>query len=141
METTKNKIRQETDNSLQYWREDEKKALELLQIVGELRFDRSIELIIFRRGIYDSRPSEVLNNHLFAANYVNAPITIDTTLTIARTISNLSEISPCILDIGKMAVNWLKNNNSNLSLENFVIGHFPLSEYVADVVIAFFPLV
>ncbi|MBL7832002.1 MAG: glyceraldehyde-3-phosphate dehydrogenase [Saprospiraceae bacterium] len=121
METTKNKIRQETDNSLQYWREDEKKALELLQIVGELRFDRSIELIIFRRGIYDSRPSEVLNNHLFAANYVNAPITIDTTLTIARTISNLSEISPCILDIGKMAVNWLKNNNSNLSLENFVI--------------------
>ena len=120
MEVAKNKIRQETENSLQYWREDEKKALELLQIVGELRFDRSIELIIFRRGIYDSRPSEVLNNHLFAANYVNAPITIDTTLTIAKTISNLEDVKPAIIDIGKMAVNWLKNNSSSLSLENFV---------------------
>ncbi|HNE48944.1 MAG TPA: hypothetical protein PK806_07165, partial [Saprospiraceae bacterium] len=120
METTKNKIRQETETSLQYWREDEKKALELLQIVGELRFDRSIELVIFRRGIYDCRPSEVLNNHLYAANYVNAPITIDTTLSIAKTILNHKEVNPCILDIGKMAVNWLKNNSNNLSLENFV---------------------
>ena len=120
METTKTNIRQESDQSLQYWREDEKKALELLQIVGELRFDRSIELVIFRRGIYDCRPSEVLNKHLFAANYVKAPITIDTTLAIANIIFKLKDVKASIIDIGKMAVNWLKLDNDKISLEEFV---------------------
>ena len=36
-----------TELALQQWREKEKKALELSKIVGELRFDRSIELLLF----------------------------------------------------------------------------------------------
>lgn len=120
MENLVKTIRKETDHELQNWREDEKKALELLQIVGELRFDRSIELLIFRNGIYDTRPSEVLNMHLFASNYVNTPITIDTTLAIARTIQRLEEIGPSILDIGKMAVDWIKDGHNINDIDNFV---------------------
>ena len=41
-----------TELALQEWREKEKKALELSKIVGELRFDRSIELVLFRRDLY-----------------------------------------------------------------------------------------
>jgi glyceraldehyde 3-phosphate dehydrogenase len=51
-------LRIQSDVSLENWREKEKKALELLRIAGELRFDRSIELIIFRNDVYDARPSE-----------------------------------------------------------------------------------
>ena len=41
-------LRSITDSSLNRWREKEKTALELLQIVGELRFDKSIELVLFQ---------------------------------------------------------------------------------------------
>ena len=54
------------NKSLKQWREKEKTALELLTIVGELRFDRAIELILFRQDIYDARPSELINAHHFA---------------------------------------------------------------------------
>lgn len=69
------------ENFLREWREMEKKALELLQIVGELRFDRSIELVLFRRDIYDSRPSELLQIHALSKHYHDKdPLNIDHTL-------------------------------------------------------------
>ena len=52
-----------TELALQEWREKEKKALELSKVVGELRFDRSIELVLFRRDLYDVRPSEIIHYH------------------------------------------------------------------------------
>ena len=64
-------LRSNADTSLRDWHKKEKTALELLQIVGDLRFDRSIELILFRRDIYDARPSEVLNIHTFGSNSVS----------------------------------------------------------------------
>ena len=76
-------IRNETNAALNDWRNKEKTALELLQVVGELRFDRAIELVLFRKDIYDSRPSELLNNHLIANNYIDQPIPIDLSLGLS----------------------------------------------------------
>ncbi len=112
--------------SLDKWREQEMKALELLQIVGELRFDKSVELILFRRNIYDSRPSEVLNDHLFAKNYVKQPITVDTSLELAHAIAKM-ELAPSRIDIGKLATEWLTSSNDFASIEDFLnnkIGDF-----------------
>lgn len=97
---------QEVNQSLKKWREKEKKALELLQIVGELRFDRAIELVIFRRDIYDARPSELLNDHLFAENYAQKPISVEMSLSLAQIIAQL-DLAPARIDIGKLALNWL----------------------------------
>lgn len=112
--------------SLDKWRAQEMKALELLQIVGELRFDKSVELILFRRNIYDSRPSEVLNDHLFAKNYVKQPITVDTSLELAHAIAKM-ELAPSRIDIGKLATEWLTSSNDFASIEDFLnnkIGDF-----------------
>ncbi len=92
--------------TLEHWRDMEKAALELLKIVGELRFDRSIELILFRRNIYDSRPSEVLNDHLFAKNYVKQPISVYTSLKLVEAIAKM-DLAPSRIDIGKLATEWL----------------------------------
>ena len=37
-------LRNEADASLQNWHKEEKTALDLLQLVGDLRFDKSVEL-------------------------------------------------------------------------------------------------
>ena len=92
-------MHKEVDGSLKKWREKEKKALELLRIVGELRFDKAIELILFRRDIYDARPSEVINHHLYAENYVDSPISIEMSLSIAEIIAKL-DLQPARIDIG-----------------------------------------
>ena len=42
----------QTDLALKDWREKEKSALELSKLVGDLRFDRSIELVIFRKDLH-----------------------------------------------------------------------------------------
>ena len=113
-------IRDQNDSALRSWREQEKTALELLQIVGELRFDKSVELIIFHRAIYDARPSELLNHHLAAKNYVNKPISVDTSLSLAHAIANIDELAPAKIDIGRMGAEWLTERANYADIDVFV---------------------
>jgi glyceraldehyde 3-phosphate dehydrogenase len=110
----------DVDQSLELWREKEKKALYLLKLVGEIRFDRSVELILFRRDIYDARPSQVINDHLFAENYVNKPITLDLSIDIVKAIMEIDQLGPSRIDIGKLAAGWLESRQNGLSLLDFI---------------------
>ncbi|WP_264793365.1 glyceraldehyde-3-phosphate dehydrogenase [Aureispira anguillae] len=107
------------ESHLSTWREDEKAALELLKIVGDLRFDRSIEIILFRRDIYDSRPTEVMNDHLFAKNYSKQPITVQMSVKIAKAIAKL-DLAPSRIDLGKLATQWLSSEESWDNIDHFV---------------------
>ena len=89
--------------TLASWREKEKKALELLRITGELRFDRSVELVFFRKDIYDSRPSELLNLHLEGSTYAQGPVQIDTSLALAKALAQMSELPAAKIDLGRLA--------------------------------------
>ena len=115
-------LRNEADSSLKEWREKEKTALELLQVVGELRFDRAIELVLFRNDIYDARPSEVLNQHLIANNYINQSIPIELSLGIASIISSIKDLAPSKIDIGKLAIEImeLSEDEGEIEVENFI---------------------
>jgi glyceraldehyde 3-phosphate dehydrogenase len=121
-------VESQFEQHLSAWREDEKTALELQKLVGALRFDKSVEIILFRRDIYDSRPSEVLNDHLFATNYVNKPISVQMSLEITKAIAKL-DLSPARIDIGALATLWLSLEEGKfeniddfvaLQLDNFV---------------------
>lgn len=114
-------IRNQTDASLQNWREQEKLALELLKIVGELRFDKAIELTVFRRNIYDTSTTTLINNHLYAKRYTDKEIDIALSLVIAKTLANIEDLKPCKVDIGKLAVEWLEGKHHFQNLNAFVI--------------------
>jgi len=115
--------------SLSDWREMEKTALELLQLVGELRFDHSVELLLFRRKIYDSRPSEVLNNHLYGKNYVKQPISVYTSLELAQGIIKM-DLAPSRIDIGTLATHWLKSGEQFANIGEFLNHH--LSKHIGQ---------
>jgi glyceraldehyde 3-phosphate dehydrogenase len=117
-----NELFQDFDTTLDAWREQEKTTLELMQVVGELRFDKSIELVLFRRNIYDARPSEVINNHLFAKNYATQPISVYISLQIARAIAKL-DIMPARIDIGKLAIQWVERKTDYFNINAFVAEH------------------
>ena len=113
-------IRVESNRSLENWHDLEKTALDLLQIAGELRFDKNVELVYFRDDIYDTRPSELVHLHGNAINYTDKPISINLTLTIAHCISNFEGLKPAKIDIGKLAFEWSKEASNFDGIEDFV---------------------
>jgi glyceraldehyde 3-phosphate dehydrogenase len=108
-----------TSNPTQFWIEKEKKTLELINLVGQLWFDHSIELILFRRGLVDARGSEILNHHEYARNYINKPLTVGLSVDLAKAIAEL-ELAPSRIDIGTLGQEWLTDGEKHGSIKAFV---------------------
>lgn len=107
------------ESELKDWISKEKKAIQLINVVGQLWFDHSIELILFRKPLVDVSASEILNYHLYARTIVGKPITIDETYALAETIAKL-EIAPSRIDLGRLASEWIAEKGNFDSIESFV---------------------
>ncbi len=106
-------------SEFQNWIEKEKKALELISVVGKLWFDRSIELVLFRKPLFDVGSSEILAYHQYAKTISGKDISIYETLELATTISKCS-LAPSRIDVGRLASEWLDENNSYSSMHDFI---------------------
>lgn len=102
------------------WIDKEKKAIELINVVGKLWFDRSIELLLFRKPLFDIGSSEVLAHHQYAKDIVNKNISIYDSLAIAMAIAK-SNLAPSRIDIGRLASEWIDSNGNFSDIEGFVI--------------------
>lgn len=100
--------------NLSHWRENEKNALELSKIVGELSYDRSIDLILFRRDLSDVRPSELLQFHTYCKNYTDKVVDVELTLNIAKEIQKMNQLGSSRIDLGKLATEWLNSDQKDL---------------------------
>jgi glyceraldehyde 3-phosphate dehydrogenase len=116
----KDTIMKKEDTALSNWREQEKKSLELLSLLGYLRFDKNVELIYFHHDLYDSRPSELLNTLKFSIKYTDSPISIDLMLEITKVISKIDLLAPSKIDLGKLALAWLDEKKQKGKLETFI---------------------
>ncbi|HQT24754.1 MAG: glyceraldehyde-3-phosphate dehydrogenase [Sphingobacteriales bacterium 17-39-43] len=108
------------ENEFNSWIDKEKKAIELINIVGKLWFDRSIELLLFRKPLFDIGSSEILAHHQYARTIVNKNISIYETLAIAQAIAK-SNLAPSRIDIGRLAAEWIDADGKFSSIEDFVI--------------------
>ena len=77
-------------------------TVEFINIVNDLWYDKSIELVFFRNPLVDKRASEVLNLVDYSREFVNKEITIQDALSIAKAIQKV-ELPSSKLDIGKLA--------------------------------------
>ena len=107
---TLEKVQGDYQTQLNDWIEHEKAALDLINVVGKLWFERSIELILFRNQLVDRSASEILNLHLYAKNILKKPITVYETMSLAHEILN-SNVGPARIDIGKLAFEWHHEQN------------------------------
>ncbi len=97
-------------NELKVYVNQEKAAVDLLNSVGKLLFDKSIELVLFRNHVVDISPSEILRLHKYAAEVVAKPISIFDTADLARGLYEM-ELAPAKIDIGKLASEWLNERD------------------------------
>ena len=54
----------------------EKVATNLINSVGDLLYNKGIELVLFRRHLLDTNVSEILRLYQYATNFVKKPINI-----------------------------------------------------------------
>jgi glyceraldehyde 3-phosphate dehydrogenase len=129
------------DKSLQNWINDEKAAIEFINVVGKLWFDKSIELICLRSQLIDRGPGKILNKHVRAETILKKPVRVQDSLLLAKAIL-AEDIAPARIDIGRLNSEWTneKSNYENASefildkLKNFV-GAPPRSTRTQDVVL------
>ena len=92
-------------NELAVYVNQEKAAVDLAHMVGKLLFDKSIELVLFRNHLADTRITEILRLHKYAAEVVGKPISVFHTAELATELYNM-DIAPAKIDIGKLASEW-----------------------------------
>ncbi|MBK7441429.1 MAG: glyceraldehyde-3-phosphate dehydrogenase [Bacteroidetes bacterium] len=104
---------------LKEWNMKEKAAVELSSIATHLWYDKSVELIIFRRNLVDARASEILNHHLYAQRFLNRPLTIEISLALTKAINQL-DLAPSRIDLGRLGSEWLSEGSNYSSELEFV---------------------
>ena len=92
------------------WIEQEKAAIELINIIGNLWFDKSVELILFRNQLVDRSASQILNLHQYAKEIVKKPISVSDTLLLARELMRI-ELAPSRLDVGRLTSEWISERS------------------------------
>jgi glyceraldehyde 3-phosphate dehydrogenase len=127
---------------LKRWTDDVKAANAFIDIVHKLWYDKSIELILYRRQLIDRGASSVLSKHSYAQNIIHKPLTIQDSLLLAHAMLEL-DVAPARIDIGRLNAEWLEEKEQynkdpqafvSAKLEHF-IGVKPRSDHYQDVVL------
>ena len=107
------------DDEVSIETENRKLTIEFINIVHDLWYDKSIELVLFKNSLIDKRASEILNLISYAKGFVNKPISITDILSISKSIHEL-DLQPSKLDIGKLVYEFHLNTNKHLYKTEFV---------------------
>jgi glyceraldehyde 3-phosphate dehydrogenase len=113
------KVNGDYQSQLNDWINQEKAAIDLINVVGKLWFEKSIELVLFRNQLFDRSASEIMNLHLYANNIVKKPITVFETLELASEIL-IGNYGAARIDIGKLAFEWQQQNINYATKSDFV---------------------
>tara|TARA_Y100000385_G_C13068931_1_gene628052 strand:- start:14 stop:1465 length:1452 start_codon:yes stop_codon:yes gene_type:complete len=107
------------ENELKSHIERERAAVKLSSNVGELLYDKGVELVLFRQHLMDTTISEILNFHEYADKVVNKPIDVFTTSELSNELLQM-DLAPAKLDIGKLASEWIAEQANYESKKDFL---------------------
>jgi glyceraldehyde 3-phosphate dehydrogenase len=101
------------------WIPLEKAAIDLIHVCGNLWYDKSVELVLFRNQLVDRTSSEILNLHQYAKDFVKEPINVIDTLMLANEIKKL-DLAPSRIDLGRLGAEWLAEKGKHKTASDFV---------------------
>lgn len=107
---------------------DRRKAgVELIKIVSDLWYDKSIELVMFRNPLLDKNVAEIINLHEYAGEFVGKPISVFDTVELAREMLTL-DLPPSKLDLGKLTYEYHLQDSEYQNPKAFVIAKLKLAK-------------
>tara|TARA_R110000868_G_scaffold55933_4_gene173634 strand:- start:30 stop:1478 length:1449 start_codon:yes stop_codon:yes gene_type:complete len=95
-------------------------GVELIKIISDLWYDKSIEMVLFKNQLLDKNVSDIINLHQYAGEFVGKPITVFDSVEIARAIWEL-DLPPAKLDIGKLTYEYLLEDEKYPDARHFVL--------------------
>ncbi|SDR99201.1 glyceraldehyde-3-phosphate dehydrogenase [Gramella sp. MAR_2010_147] len=93
------------EKELSFQADRRKATVEFINIVSDLWYDKSIELVLFRNQMINRNVSDILDLHEYAGEFVGKPISIFDSVEIAKAIQDLN-LPPSKLDIGKLTYEY-----------------------------------
>ena len=96
-----------------------KATVEFINIISDLWYDKSIELVVFRNQLLNRNVSDILNLHEYAGEFVEKPISIFDSVEIAKAIQDM-DLPPAKLDIGKLTYEFHLEDQGHLNAMAFV---------------------
>ena len=111
---------QKFENSLKAWMDDEKAAIEFINVLGKLWFEKSIELIILHGQLIDRGAASILNKHIRAETILNKPVRVKDSLILAKAILT-EDIAPTRVDIGRLNSEWTDEKDNYNNASEFVL--------------------
>ena len=107
------------EKELSFQTDRRKATVEFINIISDLWYDKSIELVLFRNQLIDRNVSEILNLHEYAGEFVQKAISIFDSVEIAQAIKTL-DLPPAKLDIGKLTYEYHLEENADKNAMAFV---------------------
>jgi glyceraldehyde 3-phosphate dehydrogenase len=101
------------------WIDKKRSAVDLLNAIGQLMYDKNVELVLFRSPLVDEGVPELLNLHEYAKDIVNKPIDIQITSELAMKLTEM-DLAPSKIDIGRLSNEWMTEGNNFPSQEAFL---------------------
>ena len=95
-------------------------GVELIKIISDLWYDKSIEMVLFKNQLLDKNVNEIINLHQYAGEFVGKPITVFDSVEIARVILEL-DLPPSKLDIGRLTYEYRLEDEKYPDARHFVI--------------------
>ena len=100
------------DIELKNWIDNEKIAANLLNLIGQLMYDKGIEIVLFRQNILDVGVTELMRLLSYAENVIERKIELETALKLAQEITDM-ELPPSKLDLGLLTAEFHEDNSTN----------------------------
>lgn len=98
---------------------NEKAAAALIKIVGDLFYDRNVQVVLYRQPMVDQRPSEMLQAHVHGSVMAGEMLGIDDTLAMAQALL-ASKVQNASIDIGRLATEWRREAGVYLERKKFL---------------------
>jgi len=98
------------ESELSEWIKNERLALDLLETASKLQFDKSAELVLFRRKVFDKKVTDIINDHAYAKKFTGMDIPLSLTLGLTKAIAKL-DIAPSRIDLGRLCKEYIEEGN------------------------------
>ena len=101
------------ESTFSNWLQEEKYAVSLLNSVGELMYDKGIELVFFRNHIVDVNIPSLMSYFNYAKDVIGEEVSVKDVNNMAMAISEI-DFAPAKLDVGLLTSEFNSSNETDM---------------------------